>query len=144
MIIDSFRGDFYWLSNFSFYSFLDKNGKHWKTTEHYFQASKTLDIKERLQIQASTTPAKAKKLGRSVSLRKDWDHIKVDVMRDALKLKFDQNEDIKQKLLSTVNYDLVEGNNWGDDFWGMVNNRGLNILGKLLMELRDYYSREEN
>ncbi len=142
MIIDSFRGDFSFLSNFSNHGFVDENGRRWKTSEHYFQAAKTNDPKEKLLIQNAKTPAEAKKLARKVKLVKEWDHIKVDVMRRALKLKFDQNEDIRKKLIGTYDSLLVEGNNWGDTFWGAVNGKGLNVLGKLLMELRDFYIRE--
>jgi len=142
MIINSFRGEFSYLSNFSPYGFTDENGKRWKTSEHYFQAAKTRDPKEILLIQNANTPSDAKKLSRKVTLIKEWDHIKVDVMRKALKMKFDQNKDIRDKLISTYDCPLIEGNTWGDTFWGEVNGRGLNILGKLLMELRDYYMKQ--
>jgi len=142
MIINSFRGDFSYLSNFSNYGFTDENGKRWKTVEHYFQAAKTNDPKEILLIQNAKTPSDAKKLGKKVKLRKEWNHIKVDVMRKALKMKFDQNKEIRDKLLGTYDYYLAEGNNWGDTFWGEVNGKGLNVLGKLLMELRDFYMKQ--
>ena len=143
MLINSLRGDFFYLSNFSEYGFTDENGKRWKSVEHYFQAAKTDDPKEKLLIQNASTPAIAKKLSKKVKMRKEWDNIKVDVMRKALKMKFDQNKKIRDNLLSTYDCYIIEGNNWGDTFWGEVNGRGLNVLGKLLMELRDYYMKKD-
>jgi ribA/ribD-fused uncharacterized protein len=139
MIVNSFRGDFEYLSNFSKHGFVDKNGRRWKTVEHFYQSMKTNDEKEMLQVQNAKTPTIAKLLGRKITLRKEWNDVKVDVMREALRLKFDQNDEIRQRLKSTAGYVLIEGNNWGDTFWGEVDGKGLNILGKLLMELRDYY-----
>jgi len=139
MIVNSFRGDFEYLSNFSNYGFVDKNGRRWKTVEHFYQSMKTNDEKEMLQVQNAKTPTLAKSLGKKVTLRKEWDNVKVDTMREALRLKFDQNDEIRQRLRGTAGYVLIEGNNWGDTFWGEVNGKGLNILGKLLMELREYY-----
>lgn len=141
MIVNFFRGEFFYLSNFSDYSFTDNNGRRWKTVEHYYQSEKTNDPKEKLLIQNAKTPEIAKKLGRKVKLKKEWDNIKVDVMRNALKFKFNQNKDIRDKLIGTDGYYLIEGNDWNDTFWGEVNGKGLNVLGKLLMELRDYYIR---
>lgn len=140
MIIDQFRGDFSYLSNFSKHSFIDKNGYYWRTVEHYFQAQKTTDLIKKLEIKEADTPGQAKALGRKVELRKDWNQIKVDVMRDALTMKFQQNKDILQKLVSTEGCELIEGNNWGDRFWG-VDGKGENVLGRILMEIRDKFIR---
>lgn len=81
----------------------------------------------------------AKKLGRRVELRPDWEDIKVDLMRFLLKLKFNQNLIIKLRL-SELKGDIVEHNTWGDTFWGVCNGVGENHLGKLLMDLRDFYN----
>lgn len=68
--------------------------------------------------------------------RKDWDAVKIDVMRRILRAKIEQHEYVKRKLLATGERELVE-DSWRDDFWGWGPNRdGQNMLGKLWMELR--------
>lgn len=81
----------------------------------------------------------AKKLGRRVELRPDWEDIKVDLMKFLLKLKFNQNIILKARL-ANLKGDIVEHNTWGDTFWGVCNGVGENHLGKLLMDLRDSYN----
>jgi predicted NAD-dependent protein-ADP-ribosyltransferase YbiA (DUF1768 family) len=76
----------------------------------------------------------AKAQGRRVILRPDWEAVKVDVMRSVLKCKF-KGELLER--LKSVEEDIIEHNTWGDTFWGVCNGRGDNVLGKLLMELRD-------
>ena len=82
----------------------------------------------------------SKKLGKIVKLRKDWDDVKVDLMKSLLRIKFN-NPELKEKLIS-VEGEIVETNNWGDRFWGKCYGKGLNILGNLLMELREEYKKE--
>lgn len=82
-------------------------------------------------------PSQAKKLGRSVSLRPDWEDIKIDIMYNICKAKFTQNETLKTKLLKTGDATLIEGNTWGDKIWGQVNGVGENNLGKILMRIRE-------
>lgn len=82
-------------------------------------------------------PSQAKKKGRSVSLRPDWEEIKINVMYEICKAKFTQNENLKRSLLNTGNTELIEGNNWGDKIWGQVNGVGENNLGKILMKIRE-------
>jgi len=149
-VINSFTGDFAFLSNFfKDASFIDDNGIKWKTSEHFYQAMKTMDLVERRKIEESITPGIAKRLGSKVDLRTDWDDIKYDVMINALGMKFDQNEKYRNLLIQTDGYKLVEGNNWHDNEWGdcfcdkCKNIKGKNMLGKLLMELRDYYIEEK-
>jgi len=139
--IGEFRGKYRFLSNFSLHSFVDEKGVHWATSEHYYQAAKTDDPIRKAMISVAPSPGKAKALGAGIQ-GDNWHDISIDIMRKALRFKFDQNEDIKQKLLETGDAVLIEGNNWGDDFWGQVNGKGLNMLGKLLMELRNEYRRE--
>ena len=82
------------------------------------------------------SPVIAKRIGRKVNLRADWEDVKCDIMKELLKKKF-ENAELAEKLLATGDMELVEGNNHGDRFWGMVNGVGKNMLGKLLMEVRD-------
>lgn len=76
-------------------------------------------------------------LGQRVTLRGDWEDIKVSVMEDVVRLKFAHHPDLRDKLLATGKAKLIEGNNWGDTFWGMVDGRGRNELGKILMRRRE-------
>ena len=78
----------------------------------------------------------AKRLGKRVELRPDWEDVKIDIMRQVLKSKFTQNPELKAKLIATGDAELIEGNNWNDRFWGVCNGKGQNHLGRLLMELR--------
>ena len=139
MILE-FEGKYDFLSNF-YPSPIFYDGITYPTNEHFFQAMKTLDQEERKKIAAADTPGKAKRMGRSVDLRPDWEKIKVEVMRLGLILKF-QNPDLKEKLLATGDEELIEGNWWCDQFWGSCNcskhirTPGRNVLGMLLMELR--------
>lgn len=83
------------------------------------------------------SPSVAKKLGRRVALRKDWESVKFSIMKDLVKAKFTQNPDLAEKLLATDNAHLEEGNTWGDRIWGTVNGTGANKLGIILMQVRD-------
>lgn len=78
----------------------------------------------------------AKKTGKKIELISDWEKVKLSVMFEVVFAKFSQNEELKQKLLATGNEELVEGNNWGDTFWGMINGVGENHLGKILVKVR--------
>ena len=79
----------------------------------------------------------AKRKGRHVQLRHDWEQIKFTVMYEIVKAKFTKNEDLKIKLLATKDEYLEEGNTWGDKIWGTVNGKGQNNLGKILMRVRE-------
>ena len=126
------------LSNFHKAKFL-LDGKEWPTVEHYFQAQKFSSSPEyQEKIRAAPQPAKAKSLGASKEfpIRNDWDTYRDEVMRKAIKAKFEQNSNLKQLLLSTENRGLLEDTN--DAYWGQGRNKkGKNRLGLLLMELRD-------
>jgi ribA/ribD-fused uncharacterized protein len=138
--ITSFTGKYRFLSNFYPVSaYFD--GVNYPTAEHAYVAAKTLDIDKRKEIQAIETPGNVKRFGRSLSLRADWDNIKIDVMRQILKTKFcvyRSDTQVLAWLLATYPAELVEGNTWGDTFWGQSPvGYGQNILGKLLMEIRN-------
>ncbi len=130
--ITRFRGDNNFLSNFFTYP-LAYAGRNWPTAEHANQASKTSDPESRAMIAVAITPAEAKKLGRSVTLRPDWDQYRLLVMRDIIAAKFPLGSKLARALLDTGTATLVEGNNWGDTYWGTVNGIGDNHLGRLLM-----------
>lgn len=124
------------LSNFAKIGF-EAEGKYWATVEHYFQAKKFEGIPYEDKIRKALSPKEARNMGRSrqYPLRVDWDDVKIDVMRFALKRKFTSNANAKDILLSTGSKLLVESSPF-DFFWGYGDGSGQNILGKLLMELR--------
>lgn len=135
-----FENEFEFLSNFS-KSEIILDGIIYPTVEHFFQAMKTKDPIQRAEIAAAPTPGKAKRLGRHVQLRSDWEEVKVDVMCQGLHLKF-QDPKLRTMLLATGDKELVEGNTWHDRTWGRCicekcGGQGENLLGQLLMELRE-------
>lgn len=133
--IDSFRGEYYFLSNFSPYP-VQYEGICYQNAEAAFQAQKCLDRRERLRF-SCLTASEAKKVGRKVTLRSDWEDCKVKFMREIVSAKFQQHPEIMVRLLATGDAPLEEGNTWGDRIWGTVNGQGQNLLGKILMEIRD-------
>lgn len=135
-MINSFSGRYAFLSNF-YPEQIEYEGILYPSSEHAFQAAKTLDKTERLRISKLETPGQAKRAGRKVTLRPDWEENKIYVMKDILLIKF-SNPDLMKKLISTGKRKLVEDNNWGDTFWGVCNGKGENNLGKLLMVIRAY------
>ena len=135
MAINEFRGENYYLSNF-YNAPVTYGGISYLNNEAAFQAQKVTDDKIRNEF-SNLNPSEAKRKGRRVSLRKDWEEVKISIMHDIVKAKFSQNEDLKNKLLSTNDEHLEEGNTWGDRIWGTVNGKGQNNLGKILMQVRE-------
>lgn len=134
--IESFSGVFHFLSNFHTAPIMYR-GIAYPTSEHAYQAAKSLNDNTRENISILNTPAEAKKYGRSVQLRPYWDEMKISVMEEIVRIKFTQNPSLQEKLLATGDLLLEEGNNWGDTYWGVCNSKGSNHLGIILMELRD-------
>lgn len=112
------------------------DGVEHRSVEHAYQAAKTLDLLEREHVRSAPTPAVAKERGRQVTIRPGWDELKVAVMRDLLAQKF-SDPVLRKRLAATAPLDLIEGNTWGDRFWGVYEGEGENWLGRLLMEIRD-------
>jgi ribA/ribD-fused uncharacterized protein len=113
-------------------------GKLWPTTEHYFQAQKFAGSEHEEEIRLARTPSIAARMGRSRSLplRPDWEAVKDNVMREALRAKFDQHPKLKSLLLSTDDAELIEHTR-NDNYWADGGDgSGKNRLGELLMELR--------
>lgn len=132
-MINSFSGEYDWLSNFKSCE-IEYEGMIFPSVENAYQAAKTNKVNRHLFLTCG--PGKAKSIGREVPLLNNWDNIKVDVMRALVKQKFYQHEDLKAKLFETGDAELIEGNWWGDTFWGVCRGKGSNVLGKLLMEVR--------
>jgi N-glycosidase YbiA len=125
-------------SNFAPYPICLKE-KIWLTTEHYFQAQKFANTFHEEEIRLAPTPRDAAEMGRDRGrpLRKDWNAIKNEVMREALYAKFSQHPDLSQKLLATGDLKLIE-HTQNDRYWGDGGDgSGVNMLGKLLMEVRE-------
>ena len=126
-----------YLSNFSPHGF-ELDGQYWLTVEHYFQAQKFPGSDYAETIRRAETPKKAKSLGRSRKhpLRPDWEEVKVDIMRRAVRAKFTTHHEIRDALLATGDQDLIEAAP-NDYFWGAGRHgTGQNVLGKILMDLR--------
>lgn len=136
-VIDVFRGEYYFLSNF-YETPVTYNGLTYKNTEAAFQAQKCMTDEERIRF-TGYDPATAKNAGRRVALRPDWEEVKVSLMEEIVRAKFTQNEDLREKLLATKDAILKEGNTWDDLFWGVSikTGKGKNNLGKILMKIRE-------
>jgi ribA/ribD-fused uncharacterized protein len=140
--IDDFRGDYAFLSNF-FPAPVIFEGVEYPTVEHAYQAAKTLDQEARKKLKAAATPELAKKLGGQLPIRPDWPQVKVQIMRELLRQKFQRHPELRELLRHTGDAELVEGNTWHDNFWGACRCArcngvpGRNWLGRLLMEVRN-------
>ena len=146
--IEEFKFSFSWLSNFWFCDVMFEGVKY-PTVEHAYQAAKFSDTSAKELIRRAETAGKAKKLGGvnglPNSFREDWEQVKVSIMKDLLREKF-KNPHMRDKLIATKDSILEEGNHWHDRFWGICppgSNQGQNILGKLLMEVREEIKEEE-
>lgn len=141
-MIDSFEGGFFFLSNF-YVGDIEYKEVVYTSAEAAFQAQKTLDPVERERFQ-HLTPAQSKHLGRRVKLRPNWEDIKETVMLEVLMAKFTQNHRLLKLLLQTGDRKLVEGNWWGDRYWGVCDGVGKNRLGILLMQVRKTLRKNES
>ncbi|QGH45272.1 hypothetical protein [Bacteriophage Eos] len=107
-----------------------------KTLEHAYQALKAKTKDECDWVLASPTPGVAKRRGQKVDAWDNWEELKADIMLELLRIKFFFNENMRQRLLATGTARLVEGNTWGDRYWGVCRGEGENTLGMLLMQVR--------
>lgn len=134
-MIERFNGEYVFLSNF-YPSPIVINGVEYPTVEHAYQAAKTCNRREKLLVAYASTPGQAKRMGRKLSLRLNWEEIKVDTMLGLVRLKFTESN-LRAKLLATGTVELVERNAWNDRFWGVCRGNGQNQLGKILMRVRE-------
>ena len=142
MKIDHFRGEYAFLSNFWEAPVLYQD-LIYGSNEAAFQAQKCRTQHEKYAF-TEMRPARAKKEGRLLDLRSDWEAVKVTVMEEIVRAKFTQNEDLKWRLISTGDAYLEEGNTWHDTFWGVdaKTGEGLNHLGRILMKIREELKKE--
>jgi len=134
----SFEFEYAWLSNF-YPSVVKYRGIVYPTVEHAYQAQKFTTDEERLWVASLPTPGKAKRAGaKAPNLPEDWEQTKIGIMRDLVRQKFGYGPNpLFDKLLATGDCHIEEGNWWGDDFWGTCHGKGLNILGRIIMEVRE-------
>ena len=137
--IDVFKGKYAFLSNF----FIEPDNTH---VEAEYQQAKCISPVDSLRLITPSgwymPPAKAKRFGKTVRLRPDWESVKLQIMEDLVMAKFADHEDLRSKLLATGDAQLIEGNHWHDFFWGVCNcgkcPEGQNHLGKILMKVREW------
>lgn len=145
-VIASFAGEWRFLSNFTLCA-ITFEGREYSSVEHAYQAAKSLDDQDRLDISMFVRPQDARWYGRKIiKLRPDWEAVRLPIMFDLLWQKFTPGRlpDYHAGLLRTQSALLIEGNTWGDRFWGMEAMPdvgvghwvGANWLGKLLMAVR--------
>ncbi len=143
--VPEFRGEHFFLSNFFVAPFVYDRVRY-NTVEAAFQAAKCASPGDRMQF-ASLDPGRAKHLGRRVALRSDWEQVKDGVMLELVRAKFSQNPDLKEALLATGDKELVEGNDWHDNYWGRCRcpkcrgKSARNQLGRTLMAIREEFRR---
>ena len=145
--IDCFSGRWRFLSNFYLIT-VERGGLFFRSVEHGYQAAKSRDPLQRIHVQRAPTPGKAKRRGRRVDLRSDWEEVKVDIMLGLLRCKFGASSwdhiDLRRRLDDTGDRELIEGNWWHDHFWGVCDGHGKNMLGKLLMRVRKENREQES
>jgi len=140
-MINRFDGEYRFLSNFWTVP-IEFEGLSFPSVEHAFVAAKTLDQNERVHIAHIGTAREVKAYGRKLKLRPDWEEVKVSVMTQLVTQKFTNYSGLKRRLLETGDQELIEGNWWGDKFWGVDLKTGIgqNKLGKILMDVREELS----
>lgn len=129
------HGKYGFLSNF-YCSPIAVGSQVYPTVEHFYQSSKTLLPEESEMVRHLKTPKEAKFAGAHVTLREDWEDMKEEVMLTGLRAKFTQHQDLRERLLATLDSLLHEDSPW-DKYWGYVGGKGLDRLGKLLAQVRD-------
>ena len=132
--IKEFRGKYYFLSNFYRVS-VTYEGLTYPSSEAAFQAAKCLNDEDKL-VFTHLRPSLAKAIGKQINIRPDWDNVRLKCMFNICLNKFTQNQDLLYQLLDTKDYVLIEGNTWGDTFWGVCEGGGTNHLGRILMFIR--------
>jgi len=136
-IINNFKIEPYTFLSNMYPCIVTYNNNKYPSVEHAYQAAKSLDTKEQYKVWCAGTPYEAKKIGKTLTLRSDWEDVKLSIMEDLIHQKFSL-PDLEQRLIATGEAELVEGNNWGDYYWGKVDGQGLNWLGKILMNERNF------
>lgn len=140
-MISEFKNEHRFLSNF-WPCEINYEGINYSSVEHAYQAAKTDDIIIKKQIANLSTPGKAKRFGNNIIQIKEFPNTKITIMNKLVNMKFSNDIKLLQMLLDTKDEFIVEGNTWHDNFWGSCycdrcGNQGRNVLGKILMLVRD-------
>jgi len=138
-MITEFRNHYRWLSNFAPVTIILDNIQY-PSVENAYQAAKTLVLTERQQFEICS-PVQAKRKGKKITLREDWDLVKLIIMNQLCTQKFEQ-EPYKTLLIATGNTFIQEGNYWNDYYWGVCRGKGANHLGKIIMAIRTTLQKE--
>lgn len=137
-MISEFKGPYRFLSNFWLCEIYVYDDEIYPSTEHAYQALKFSDKNIRkLFMDKTLSPGDAKKLNRKYKMDKNFDTYKLGVMYSVNLIKYNDHPKLKKQLLDTGDHELIEGNNWGDTYWGACNGVGQNHLGKILMRIRN-------
>lgn len=136
-MIKEFKNQYFFLSNF-YECPVYYNKLVFCNAEAAFQAQKVIDEKEQYKF-INLNASQARKLGKTIVLREDWEEVKDNIMYEIVKRKFTVNKELQQKLIDTKDEELVEGNWWHDTYWGVDSKTGIgkNKLGKILMKVRE-------
>ncbi len=131
-MIDRFDEEYSFLSNF-YPCKVSYKCHTFLSSEAAYQAQKDPNcIEDFINLSAKDS----KHLGRKVNIRPDWEEVKLSIMEEIVRAKFEQNKDLAEKLIATCDEELIEGNYWHDCFWGVCNGQGENHLGQILMQIR--------
>jgi len=136
--ISNFHEEKYaFLSNF-YETEVAYGGLTYGSAEAAFQAQKCMTEDEKLPF-TQARPSRSKGMGRRVKLRRDWEEVKVGIMEEIVRAKFNQHPELVTRLLETGDKQLIEGNTWGDTCWGVDTRtgQGENHLGRILMKIRE-------
>lgn len=147
-VIDSFFGEYRFLSNF-YPSPMVIDGVSFSCNEQWYVFNKCRDAADQKAVLKLNKPGAMKRFGSQQPVKHNWAEIKLDVMLRGLRAKFSQNADLRARLVRTGTRQLIEGNWWGDTFWGVNYNaergpvgEGQNHLGRLLMQVRAEFQAE--
>ena len=150
-MIQKFEGRYGFLSNF-YPCEIVHQGIVYPSVEHFYVAMKCngpqylngvqytpIDFRE--MIASVGHPGTVKKLGKKISVRKDWDVKKIELMNWAVREKF-RDEKLAEMLIETGDVQIIEGNAWHDTYWGVCScdkcaGKGQNHLGNILMKVRE-------
>lgn len=145
-MIQGFQGEYRFLSNFwyaeiilpySITAFNKDDTFKAHTNEHAYQACKALTFLGFTTVLHCDTPGKAKRMGKSITIRDNWNNYRTNTMYLINVAKYTQHRELRKKLLATDNQEIQEVNHWNDQFWGICNGKGENNLGKILMQIRE-------
>lgn len=134
-VIDGFRGEYEYLAN-TYNSDITYDGMTYTNAEAAYWAQRVKDKRARNKYsRLSGNKARAKAM-QAIPIE-DWETTKNDIMMNILRVKFNKNSELGKKLIATNDAKIINTNTYRDDYYGVYMNKGKNILGKMLMKIRD-------